>query len=89
MGGPPGGPPPAGPGAGFSAEGGYDFQGGFQGDAQADAPPEEDVDENEVERAWRRRSLRVQNSLSASSGLLRLAESGSGAAGTFLYSDAK
>jgi outer membrane protein OmpA-like peptidoglycan-associated protein len=50
-------------------------------EGEATAPEGEEAD-----REWRRASLRVQNSLAASTGLLRLHESGSGAEGTFRVS---
>jgi outer membrane protein OmpA-like peptidoglycan-associated protein len=87
---PPGAAPPgaapgtdygAAAGAEYGSDTGYDFETGTEGEPEA-APltPEE---ENEVDRAWRRRSLYVQNALSASTGLMRVTEAGSGAPGTF------
>ena len=40
----------------------------------------------EMERAWRRHSLQIQNNLSGSTGLLHLSEASSGAPGTFRIS---
>ncbi|MBX3182466.1 MAG: OmpA family protein [Polyangiaceae bacterium] len=73
--------PPPGASAGGSAE--WSFS-GFGGEASAEssgaaagpATPTDPV-------VWRRESLKISNSLSGSTGLLRVAEAGSGAPGTF------
>ena len=93
---PPGAAPPgAAPGADYGAaagaeygtDTGYDFEtgveAGAEGEPEAAAAPLTPEEETEIDRAWRRRSLHVQNALSASSGLMRVSEAGSGAPGTF------
>ena len=44
------------------------------------------MNDTEMDRAWRRMSLKIQNNLSGSTGLLHLSEAGSGAPGTFRVS---
>ncbi|MCB9576923.1 MAG: OmpA family protein [Polyangiaceae bacterium] len=81
----PGAAPPAGqqPGAGFDANASWSLGGGGEASASGEMTPPNDP---EMERAWRRASLKIQNTLSASTGLLHVSEAGSGAPGTFRVS---
>ncbi len=90
--GPPAGQPPAGqpgappagqPGAGFDANASWSLGGGGDASASGEMAAPNDP---EMERAWRRASLKIQNNLSASTGLLHVSEAGSGAPGTFRVS---
>jgi outer membrane protein OmpA-like peptidoglycan-associated protein len=85
---PPTGAPPAEPGAGVSGGAGFSFGAGgnafgAQAGAGESAAPAESPEED---RAWRQESLKLNNSLSASTGLIHLSEAGSGAVGTFRVS---
>ena len=79
---PPPGPQPADDGSfsysGDASASGEGFESSSEGSAEgAEAEPASD---------WRAESMHVQNSISASTGLLRVREAGSGAPGTFRFS---
>lgn len=78
---PPGQPPPGDQGYGFSAEGSASGD-GFGGDVEGNA---EAADAGEPSD-WHTTSMQIQNTIGASSGLLRVHEAGSGAPGTFRFS---
>ena len=90
---PPGQPPmgqPAQPGMGASGNAGFSFGGqggGFGAQGETNMPPAGGGEMSAEDKlAWRRESLHLQNSLSASTGLLHISEAGSGAPGTFRVS---
>jgi hypothetical protein len=73
--------PPPGPGAGAGAQGGFSVSAGAQAGASADGLGDEELAgegdpavPSDYERAWRKQSLNVQNSLSGSTGLLHVSE---------------
>lgn len=68
--------------SGFSASGTVSS---FEGD-DAEEEEDEELEDDDEERAWREASLREQNSLNASTGLLRIVTPSSGAPGTFRVS---
>ena len=74
-------PPPGQPGAGAGgeADASWQFETDFTTGGDAGPPPNME----ELELQWRRQSLKEQNSLSGSTGLLRVTHAGSGADGTF------
>ena len=74
-------PPPPDSGYGFSADASASGE-GFEADAETTA---EGVG-GEPAGDWRANSLQIQNTIHASTGLLRLREAGSGAPGTFRFS---
>ena len=78
------GPPPAGGGAAPAGDPAWSFSADFDsdtgGDVSADGPAASDGD---FDSQWRKESLQIQNSLSGSTGLLRVVEAGSGREGTF------
>jgi hypothetical protein len=71
-------------GAEFSADAQSGLEAGAEGSAEGEPLTAEQ--EADIERAWRRRSLKIQNAMSGSTGLLRVTEAGSGAVGTFRVS---
>ncbi|MCC6216206.1 MAG: OmpA family protein [Polyangiaceae bacterium] len=75
----PAAPPAAAAGGGFSY--GTDFGGDGSAEGDAEGAPEEPTGAEENE--WRRYTLGTHNSLSGSTGLLRVSSAGSGAPGTF------
>lgn len=84
---PPGAPPPpaGAPPPVASGQVQWGLESGFDASAQGAAAPR-DEDQDEYEERFRKTSLQLQNSLSGSTGLLRLSEAGSGAVGTFRIS---
>src|SRR5690606_27809003 len=77
---PPGAPPPpaGAPPPVASGQVQWGLESGFDASAQGAAAPR-DEDQDEYEERFRKTSLQLQNSLSGSTGLLRLSEAGSGA----------
>ena len=82
---------PGQPGMGASGSAGFSFggqgqAGGFGATGESNMPNANAEMTPEEKLAWRRESLHLQNSLSASTGLMHVSEAGSGAVGTFRVS---
>ena len=77
-------PPPGNAGASMNAGASYSLGDGLEGGASTSSSAE--VGDSGDDREWRRWSLKLQNNLRSSTGLLHTSEAGSGAAGTFRIS---